>query len=179
MKHHRENIYFQLYNQREGDFPVFQGGRYIQYGNGFWEVFFIMCSLWLLNGQRHFWGALCRKGKKGKLGEIQQNNQFSLLLARFSMKQRTGWSKREVGKGKGKKNWGVRQYIMQHHDPGRESIRIAKQILIFTWKTNVKNQSNIIFKWMAFWVIWIILSQMLCNSVYWVIMTEYLELDKH
>ena len=38
MAHERENIYFQLYNQRGGDFQVFQGARYIQYGNGFGYV---------------------------------------------------------------------------------------------------------------------------------------------
>ena len=38
MDHERENIYFQIYNQRGGDFPVFQGARYIQYGNGFGYV---------------------------------------------------------------------------------------------------------------------------------------------
>ena len=27
------NNFFQHYNQRGGDFPVFQGPRYIQYGN--------------------------------------------------------------------------------------------------------------------------------------------------
>ena len=38
MDHEKENIYFQLYNQRGGDFPVFHGARYIQYGNGFGDV---------------------------------------------------------------------------------------------------------------------------------------------
>ena len=38
MDHESENIYFQLYNQRSGDFLVFQGTRYIQYGNGFVDV---------------------------------------------------------------------------------------------------------------------------------------------
>ena len=38
MDHERENIYLQLYNQRGGDFPVFQGAHYIQYGNVFGDV---------------------------------------------------------------------------------------------------------------------------------------------
>ena len=38
MEHERVNIYFQLYNQRCGDFAVFQGARYIQYGTGFGDV---------------------------------------------------------------------------------------------------------------------------------------------
>ena len=38
MDKERENIYFQLYNQIGGDLPVFQGARYIQYGNGFGDV---------------------------------------------------------------------------------------------------------------------------------------------
>ena len=49
----------------------------------FCEVFFVMAYLWLSKGQRHFWGALCRKGRKDKTGEMQQNSQFSLLLAQF------------------------------------------------------------------------------------------------
>ena len=38
MDNERENIYFQLCKQRGDDFPVFQGARYIQYGNGFGDV---------------------------------------------------------------------------------------------------------------------------------------------
>ena len=54
--------------------------------------------------------------------------------------------KREEGQ-----NWGnAAKQSMHHPDQRRESIRIAKQILIFTWKANLKNQSNIIFKWRAF-----------------------------
>ena len=38
MEDERVNINFQLYNQRGGDFAVFQGARYIQYGTGFGDV---------------------------------------------------------------------------------------------------------------------------------------------
>ena len=118
MEYEREHIYFQLYNQRVGDFPVFQDARYIQYGNGlvtFCGVFFVMSYLWLSKVQRHFWEPLCRNGRKDKIGETQQNNQFSLLLAQFWMKGPRGWNKREVGKRKGK-NWGPRDYVRQHPD---------------------------------------------------------------
>ena len=43
MEHEMEIIYFQLNNQRTGDFRVFQGARYIHYGNGFGEV--LLCFL--------------------------------------------------------------------------------------------------------------------------------------
>ena len=64
MDHERENIYFQLYNQRGGDFPVFQGARYIQYGNGFGDVLrgFLRHVLPLLvKGAASFLGSLMQK----------------------------------------------------------------------------------------------------------------------
>ena len=102
---------------------------------------------------------------------MQQNNQFSPRLAQFAMKGPTGWNKGEVGKRKGKKDWGAIQYRRDYPDQRRETIRKPNQILIFTWKSKLKNQSNIIFKWRAFWVNWIILIQMLCNSVQFEIRT--------
>ena len=36
-------------------------------------VFFLMCDPWLSKGQRHFWGALWRKGRNDKIWDRQQN----------------------------------------------------------------------------------------------------------
>ena len=64
MDHETENIYFQLYNHSGGDFPVFQGARYIQYGNGFADV--LRCFLprvlpIVVKGAAYFLGSLMHK----------------------------------------------------------------------------------------------------------------------
>ena len=38
MADNRADFYYNQYNQRGGDFPVFQGARYVQYGNGFGDI---------------------------------------------------------------------------------------------------------------------------------------------
>ena len=63
MDHESQNIYFQLYNQRGGDFPVFQGGSYIQYGNGFGDV---------LRGFLRHVVPLAGKGAASFLGSLMQ-----------------------------------------------------------------------------------------------------------
>ena len=60
MAYEREHIYLHLYKQRGGDFPVFQGARYIQYGNGFGDVLlgFLRHVLPVaVKGAASFWGA--------------------------------------------------------------------------------------------------------------------------
>ena len=69
MEHERENIYFQLYNQRAGDFPVFQGERYIQYCNGFGDVLrgFVRHVLPVaVKGAASFLGSLMQKREDGQ-----------------------------------------------------------------------------------------------------------------
>lgn len=69
MDHERENIYFQIYNQRGGDFPVFQGARYIQYGNGFGDVLrgFLRHVLPVaVKGAASFLGSLMQKREEGQ-----------------------------------------------------------------------------------------------------------------
>ena len=69
MDHERENIYFQLYNQRGGDFPVFQGARYIQYSNWFGDVLrgFLRHVLPVAGkGAASFVGSLIKKMEQGQ-----------------------------------------------------------------------------------------------------------------
>ena len=69
MGNERENIYFQLYNQRGGDFPVFQGARYIQYGNVFGDIFrgFLRHVLPVaVKGAASFLGSVMQKREKGQ-----------------------------------------------------------------------------------------------------------------
>ena len=64
MKHERENIYFQRSNQRGGDFPVFQGAGYIQYGNGFEDFlrgFLRHVVPMVAKGAAYFLGSLMHK----------------------------------------------------------------------------------------------------------------------
>ena len=94
MDHERENIYFQLYNQRGGHFLVFQGARYIQYGNGFRDVllgFLLLVLPLAVKRAASFLGSLIQKSEEGQNKENkqnkqqnkQQNEEFSLLLALF------------------------------------------------------------------------------------------------
>lgn len=34
----KADFYYKVYNQQGGDFPVFQGARYVQYGSGFGDI---------------------------------------------------------------------------------------------------------------------------------------------
>ncbi|KAF0147104.1 MAG: hypothetical protein FD188_3550 [Ignavibacteria bacterium] len=86
MGNQRENIYFLLDTQRGGDFPVFQGARYIQYGNGFRDIFRGFLRHVLPVGEKaavSFLGSLMQKRENGKIRQLQQKNQFSLLPAQF------------------------------------------------------------------------------------------------
>ena len=86
MDHERKNIYFQLYNERGGDFPVFQGAHSIQYGNGFGEVLLGFLRHVLpaaIKGAASFLGSLMHKRQEGKKWEMQQKNQFFLLPPLF------------------------------------------------------------------------------------------------
>ena len=70
MDNGRENIYFQLDNQRGGEFPVFQGARYIQYGNGFGDVLrgFLRHLLPVaVKGAATFLGILMQKREEGEI----------------------------------------------------------------------------------------------------------------
>ena len=69
MEHERQNIYFQLYNQRGGDFPVFQSARFIHYGNGFGDVLlgFLRHVLPVaVKGAASFFGSLMQKTEQGQ-----------------------------------------------------------------------------------------------------------------
>ena len=69
MGHDRENMYFDLYTQRGGDFPVFQGARHIQYGNGFGDVLrgFLRHVLPVaVKGAASFLGSLMQKRDEGQ-----------------------------------------------------------------------------------------------------------------
>ena len=92
MKHEKKNIYFQLYNHRGGDFPVFQDARYIQYGNRFGYVLpgYLRHGLPVaVKGAASFFGSLMQKREEGQNGDMRQNNQFAVRQEQFRMKPPT------------------------------------------------------------------------------------------
>ena len=75
MEHERENINVQLYNLRGGDFPVFQGVRYIQYVNGFGDVllgFLRHVIPVAVKGAEFFGEPYTEKGARTKFGKCSK-----------------------------------------------------------------------------------------------------------
>ena len=133
MDQERKNIHVQLYNQRGGDFPVFQGASYIQYGNGFGDVLrgFLRHVLPVaVKGAASFLGSLMQKSEEGQnWGNAAKQSIFTAagtVLNEAANRMKQGGS----GKKKRKNRKRSKVYIRQHPDQRRESIRIAKQILI-------------------------------------------------
>ena len=61
----RANIYFDHYNQKGGNFPVFRGARFIQYGSGFGDI---------LRGIFRSIIPIVSKGAVTFLGDLLQNH---------------------------------------------------------------------------------------------------------
>ena len=69
MDNETENIYFQLYNQRGGDFPYFEGARYIQHGNEIGDVLHSVLPhvvVVAVKGAVSFLGSLMQKSEQGQ-----------------------------------------------------------------------------------------------------------------
>ena len=99
MEHERENMYFQQLSKEAENFQFFKA--YVIFNMAmclgtFCGVFFVMYYLWVSKGQRHFWGALCRKGRKDKTGEMQQK---SILPAAGTVLNEAANRVKQVGSG--------------------------------------------------------------------------------
>ena len=86
MFHERENIFFQLYHQRGGDFPVFHGPGYIQYGNGFGDILrgFLRHVLPVaVKVAATFSGSLMQKSDEGQNWGMLQSLRLFQPIAQF------------------------------------------------------------------------------------------------
>ena len=93
MDHERKNIYFQLYNERGGDFPVFQGARYIQYCIGFGDVsrgFLLHVLPVAVKVAASFFGSLMQKREKGQNWGNAAKQSILPAAGTVRMKRTTG-----------------------------------------------------------------------------------------
>ena len=95
----------------------------------FCGVFFVMCCLWLLKGQRHFCGALCRKW--GQVQNWGKAAKESILPAAGTVLNEAANRVKQGGNGKRKRK--KLQYIRHRPEERTESTRILKQTMILKW----------------------------------------------
>ena len=142
MGNERENIYFQLYNQRGGDFPVFQGARHSQYGNGFGDVLWGFLRHVLpvaVKGAASFLGSLMQKRNEGQnWGNAAKS---ALIPAAGTVLNETANKIRQGGSGKRRKNKRKRNvFIVQHYIRGSGKGTRGDIAIILKKGTHYQNQ---------------------------------------
>ena len=120
------DFYYQVYNnQRGGEFPVFRGARYVQYGSGFGDIFrgiFRHILPIVVQGASSFFGNLMQSREKGATwGQAAKSSiaptAHSVLTEAANQIQpkqdsAEGESQKQAGSGKRKKKKRAGQRIL-------------------------------------------------------------------